>query len=90
MKTKTIKLSDLTRADLELVAQWNRVPYCVGDDDEKLVARCHKAAYARRTPLDASCVVDDNHRRRANEFLEARASLIADRARMMEDGPLTA
>lgn len=65
MTVKTIKISELNREDLELVAQWNRTMYLTTDSNEKLISRLYKSATSLRTQINVMCVVSENHKKKA-------------------------
>lgn len=71
MAVKTIKLAELSREDLELVARWNTTMFLTSDSNEKLIARLYRTSSKRRTQINVQCVVSDGHKSQARATLAA-------------------
>lgn len=70
MTVKTIKISELNREDLELVARTNCVPFSVDDSNDAIIARIYKITGKRRKAINVNSVVSDETRKKAREGLE--------------------
>lgn len=85
-KPKIIRLHELNREDLELVARWNGAMFLIEDTNDQIINRIYKTTARHGAQVNVNCVVDEESKAKALDALAKTARRRAVAAETFNNG----